>query len=165
MAIPTISGTLCLARSTCSASGSAVVLLVELPFGGIILGIGRGVRGTIKRFGHFKSVVGGDKSWGQTHFDVLSVKLRQAASFPQIWGRSLHPVITAFPLIGSITSDCCVDSVVADSSARISAEERPLLLGILRRSIAGEGTKMAGNHPCFSKENSRFALIKLPLLR
>lgn len=72
MAIPIISGTLCLDRSTCSASGRAVVLLVELPFGGIMFGIGRGVRGTIRRFGHFKSAVGGDKSCGQTHFDVLS---------------------------------------------------------------------------------------------
>lgn len=33
---------------TCSASGRAVVLLVELPFGGIMLGIGRGVKGTKK---------------------------------------------------------------------------------------------------------------------
>lgn len=84
MVIPIISGTFCLTRSACSASGRAVVLLVELPFGGIMLGIGRGVRGTIRRFGHFKSVVGGDKSCGQTHLDVLSLKLRHAASFPQI---------------------------------------------------------------------------------
>ena len=77
MAIPIISGNLCLDRSTyrnnrndsnitnasssrlgqqlrlitCSASGTAAVLLVELPLGGIMLGIGRGVRGTERWMG------------------------------------------------------------------------------------------------------------------
>ena len=84
------------------------------------------LRWPIRRFGHFRSVVGADRSWGQTHFDVLSLKLRQAASFPQICGRPLHPVITVLPLIGSsltITSDCCVDAA-ADNSETIFTRYR-----------------------------------------
>ena len=45
-----------------------------------------------------------------------------------------------------------------NSPVRTSPEESPLLLGILRRSIADVGTKMAGNHPSFPKGNFRLAL-------
>lgn len=78
--------------NTCSASGRAVVLFVPLPLGGIILCMGRGVKGTrkkkikmkkkkyldnfisekkgktnklilpVKRFGHLRSDVGGEES-------------------------------------------------------------------------------------------------------
>jgi len=106
-------------KITCSASGNSLLVLFVtlLYFGGIMLCIGRGVGGTeklwiyrsfflheafatiieclpITRFGHFKSDVGDDKSCGHTHFDVLSEKLRQAASFPQMCGWFMHPVIS-----------------------------------------------------------------------
>ena len=48
---------------------------------------------------------------------------------------------------------------VQNSPVRTSPEERPLLLGILRRSIADARTKMAGSHPRLPKGDFRLAKL------
>lgn len=61
------------------------------------------------------SGVGWDKSWGQTHFDVLSSSFRHAASLPQTPGVSMQFVICAASVFGNLASNAGECVVVGNS--------------------------------------------------
>lgn len=61
------------------------------------------------------SGVGCDKSWGHTHFDVLSSSFRHAASLPQTPGVSMQFVICAASMFDNLVSSAGECVVVGSS--------------------------------------------------